>query len=99
MTCVVEDLRLKDAQCEKLQMVQVKMGEELEELTASLFEVGRRGVLCKLGTASISYSYFLYSGHDRSLTEALVEFPQNPVLIATSFFTLLFLLRPSYLVH
>ena len=34
-----QELKLKDRECQKLHQVQEKMGEELEELTASLFEV------------------------------------------------------------
>ncbi len=39
LTLCCQELKLRDEQCHKLQHVQEKMGEELEELTASLFEV------------------------------------------------------------
>ena len=34
-----QELKLKDEECKELSKVQEKMGEELEDLTASLFEV------------------------------------------------------------
>ena len=34
-----QELKLKDEECEKLLKVRDQMGEELEDLTASLFEV------------------------------------------------------------
>lgn len=34
-----QELKLKDEECEKLLKVRDQIGEELEELTASLFEV------------------------------------------------------------
>ena len=35
----IQELKLKDEECKKLARVQDQMGQELEELTASLFEV------------------------------------------------------------
>jgi hypothetical protein len=37
--CVFQELKLKDEECGKLLKVRDQMGMELEELTASLFEV------------------------------------------------------------
>uniref|UniRef100_A0A4W5KIG1 Uncharacterized protein n=1 Tax=Hucho hucho TaxID=62062 RepID=A0A4W5KIG1_9TELE len=37
------DLKLKDEECERLSKVRDQLGQELEELTASLFEVGPTG--------------------------------------------------------
>ena len=39
--CVCKDLLLKDAECERLSKVRDQLGLELEELTASLFQVGQ----------------------------------------------------------
>ena len=39
--CVCKDLLLKDAECERLSKVRDQLGLELEELTASLFQVVR----------------------------------------------------------
>ena len=36
---VFQELKLKDEECEKLLKVRDQMGEELEDLTASLFQV------------------------------------------------------------
>lgn len=38
--CVWKDLLLKDEECERLSKVRDQLGQELEELTASLFQVG-----------------------------------------------------------
>lgn len=38
--CVCKDLLLKDEECERLSKVRDQLGQELEELTASLFQVG-----------------------------------------------------------
>lgn len=35
-----QELKLKDEECERLSKVRDQLGQELEELTASLFEVG-----------------------------------------------------------
>ena len=37
---IFQELKLKDEECKKLAHVQDQMGQELEDLTASLFEVG-----------------------------------------------------------
>ena len=37
--CLFQELKLRDEECEKLLKVRDQMGEELEDLTASLFEV------------------------------------------------------------
>ena len=37
--CLFQELKLKDEECAKLLKVRDQIGEELEELTASLFEV------------------------------------------------------------
>ena len=39
--CVCKDLLLKDEECERLSKVRDQLGLELEELTASLFQVGQ----------------------------------------------------------
>lgn len=39
----LKDLKLKDEQCKRLSKVRDQLGQELEELTASLFEVGPTG--------------------------------------------------------
>ena len=38
--CVWKELLLKDEECERLSKVRDQLGQELEELTASLFQVG-----------------------------------------------------------
>lgn len=38
--CVRKELLLKDEECERLSKVRDQLGQELEELTASLFQVG-----------------------------------------------------------
>lgn len=38
--CVCKELLLKDEECERLSKVRDQLGQELEELTASLFQVG-----------------------------------------------------------
>lgn len=40
-TFVCKELLLKDEECERLSKVRDQLGQELEELTASLFQVGR----------------------------------------------------------
>ena len=39
----LKDVKLKDEECERLSKVRDQLGQELEELTASLFEVGPTG--------------------------------------------------------
>ena len=39
--CTLQDLKLKDEECEKLSRLREQMSAEIEELSASLFEVGR----------------------------------------------------------
>lgn len=38
--CVCKELLLKDEECERLSKIRDQLGQELEELTASLFQVG-----------------------------------------------------------
>lgn len=38
--CAWKELLLKDEECERLSKVRDQLGQELEELTASLFQVG-----------------------------------------------------------
>ena len=40
MTFILKELKLKDEECERLSKVRDQLGQELEELTASLFQVG-----------------------------------------------------------
>lgn len=40
LVCVCKELLLKDEECERLSKVRDQLGQELEELTASLFQVG-----------------------------------------------------------
>lgn len=40
-TFVRKELLLKDEECERLSKVRDQLGQELEELTASLFQVGQ----------------------------------------------------------
>lgn len=39
LPCTPQELRLKDEECERLSKVREQLERELEELTASLFEV------------------------------------------------------------
>lgn len=39
IVCCLKELKLKDEECERLSKVRDQLGQELEELTASLFEV------------------------------------------------------------
>lgn len=40
-SCIFQELKLKDKECERLSQVRNQLEQELEELTASLFEVSR----------------------------------------------------------
>jgi len=44
--CLFQELKLKDEECAKLLKVRDQIGEELEELTASLFEVTPHLLIC-----------------------------------------------------
>lgn len=44
-----QELKLKDAECERLSQIRDQLGQELEELTACLFEVSSNDIvnLCR----------------------------------------------------
>lgn len=50
--CVWKELLLKDEECERLSKVRDQLGQELEELTASLFQVGPLLLSLSISSAS-----------------------------------------------
>ena len=57
VTCCVQELKLKDEECKKLGRVHEQMSEELEELTAKLFEVGNTLTACRASSWAITKCY------------------------------------------